>query len=120
MEINKQQRRSQSYLSTAEATVLLQATGTTKHEFTSTSSSAADADAAAENTTCRCNKSEERRLLSRAEVQAILDLSEEQVQYLINTRQITAIRIAGEERFDSRDIDRLIDGYKATASRRPL
>jgi predicted DNA-binding transcriptional regulator AlpA len=62
---------------------------------------------------------DERRLLTRDEVLALLNLSNEKVDQLINTRQITAIRIAGEERFDSRDIDQLIESYKSTASRRP-
>lgn len=48
----------------------------------------------------------------------LLHLNEEQVQFLINTRQITRIRIAGEQRFDSRDIDQLIESYKTTAQRR--
>lgn len=59
-----------------------------------------------------------RRLHSREEVTMLLHLNEDQVQVLINTRQITRILIAGEERFDSRDIDQLIDAYKATAIRR--
>jgi hypothetical protein len=63
--------------------------------------------------------SKRRRLLIRDQVLAFLQLSEEQVQLLINTRQLTALRIAGEERFDSRDLDQLIETYKATASRRP-
>lgn len=119
MEINEQ-RRSQSYLSTGEATVLVQAKHNTSGGESGISSSSPDADAAPENATRLATKRTDRRLLRRAEIQEILELSEEQVQYLINTRQITAIRIAGEERFDSRDIERLIDGYKATASRRPL
>lgn len=32
--------------------------------------------------------------------------------------QILAIRIAGEERFDLRDLERLIETYKSTAQRR--
>lgn len=59
-----------------------------------------------------------RRLLMRAEVLWLLHLEEEQVQFLINTRQLVPIRIAGEERFDTREIDRLIDTYKSTATRR--
>lgn len=66
-------------------------------------------------TSCRCTA---RRLLERHDVLGVLQLSDEQVQDLINTRQITAIRIAGEERFDSRDLERLIEAYKATALRR--
>jgi hypothetical protein len=60
-----------------------------------------------------------RRLLVRNDIVAILQLSDEKVEQLINTRQIQPMRIAGEERFDSADIDNLIDAYKATASRRP-
>jgi len=48
----------------------------------------------------------------------MLQLTGEQVQGLINTRQLLAFRIAGEERFDSRDFDGLIEIYKATAARR--
>jgi len=59
-----------------------------------------------------------RRLYTREDVMNLLKLNEDQVQFLINTRQITRILIAGEERFDSRDIDKLIDSYKVTAARR--
>lgn len=60
-----------------------------------------------------------RRLLLRDEVLWLLRLTDEQFQLLVNTRQITTIRICGVERFDSKDIDRLIDTYNNTASRRP-
>lgn len=59
-----------------------------------------------------------RRLLLREDVIFRLQLSEDQVQQLINTRQLTTIRIASQERFDSLDLERLIDSYKTTASRR--
>jgi hypothetical protein len=59
-----------------------------------------------------------RRLLIRLEVLQMLQLTDEQVQGLVNTRQIVPIRIAGEERFDSRDLERLIDSYRTTALRR--
>lgn len=59
-----------------------------------------------------------RHLLRRDAVLARLELSDEQVQSLVNTRQLTVIRIQGEERFDSDDLDRLIETYKATAARR--
>jgi hypothetical protein len=59
-----------------------------------------------------------RRLLIRPEVLQMLQLTDEQVQGLLNTRQIVPIRIAGEERFDSRDLERLIDSYRTTALRR--
>jgi hypothetical protein len=60
----------------------------------------------------------QRRLLLWSEVVRILQLSNDQVQFLVNTRQLVAIRIAGEERFDSREVERLIDTYVATALRR--
>jgi hypothetical protein len=63
---------------------------------------------------------ESRRLLTRIEVLSLLQLVDEKVQHLIDTRQINVIRIEGEERFDSRDIYHLIDSYFSTASRRPL
>jgi hypothetical protein len=59
-----------------------------------------------------------RRLLIRQEALGLLQLSDEQLQLLVNTRQVTVIRIAGEERFDSRDLEQLIESYKTTASRR--
>jgi hypothetical protein len=62
---------------------------------------------------------EERRLLIREEVLSLLYLSDEQLQLLIRTRQIVPIKIAGEERFDARDLDQLIESYKSTALRRP-
>lgn len=59
-----------------------------------------------------------RRLLTKKEIGAMLNLDENQVQFLIRTEQVCPIRIAGEVRFDSLDINRLIEAYKTTASRR--
>jgi len=59
-----------------------------------------------------------RRLLTGDEVVFRLCLSVDQVRFLIHTRQLTAIRIAGVERFDSQEIEHLIECYKTTASRR--
>ena len=64
-----------------------------------------------------CTRSH-RRLLCRAAVLDVLQLPEEKVEHLVATRQLTPLRLAGEERFDSRDVDRLIDTYITTASRR--
>lgn len=66
------------------------------------------------------NGSQHRLLLRPEEACAFLQLNDEQVQFLINTRQIVSIRIAGEERFDVRDLERLIETYKTTAERRAL
>jgi hypothetical protein len=65
------------------------------------------------------NKPPSRRLLDRVEALSYLGLEDEQLQNLIDTRQITPIRIAGVERFDLNDLDELINTYKTTASRRP-
>ena len=59
-----------------------------------------------------------RRLLERSELVALVNLPEPKVQWLIDTAQLQPIRICGEERFDSRDVDRLITTYKTTQSRR--
>jgi hypothetical protein len=59
-----------------------------------------------------------KRLMTRNDVVRYLALSYDQVQSLINTHQITLIRIRGEDRFDSRELDLLIETYKKTAQRR--
>lgn len=56
--------------------------------------------------------------MTRNEVSVYLALSGDQVQSLIDTRQITAMRCSGEDRFDSRELDLLVDTYKKTAQRR--
>jgi hypothetical protein len=58
-----------------------------------------------------------RRLLTRDQVIEILGLNDDAVQQLIDTRQLTPIRICGEERVDSLDVDGLINTYKRTAKR---
>lgn len=58
-----------------------------------------------------------RQLLERNEVMAMLKLNDDELQQLVATRQITPIRIVGKERFDSWDIDGLLDSYKRTAMR---
>jgi hypothetical protein len=60
----------------------------------------------------------ERRLLQREEVADLLQLSDADLQELINTRQLAEIRIRGQARFDSADVYGLIDSYKRTQSRR--
>jgi hypothetical protein len=57
-------------------------------------------------------------LLQHAEVSALLPLSEEQISWLVNTRQLQPILICGETLYDSNQIDDLIDVYLKTASRR--
>jgi hypothetical protein len=58
------------------------------------------------------------RLLDRAEAGSYLHLDDDKLQILIDTRQITPIRIAGVERFDLTDLNELINTYRATALRR--
>ena len=60
----------------------------------------------------------ERRLVTRNDVEIYLSLTSEKVQSLVDTMQITSIRVRGEERFDVRELDRLVETYKATAQRR--
>jgi len=59
-----------------------------------------------------------KRLMTRSEVDHYLALTYDQVQWFIDTRQITAIRIKGEDRFDSRQLDLLVETYKNTAQRK--
>jgi len=60
----------------------------------------------------------DRRLYQPSELPGVLQLSQEQIDWLVNTGQLSPIFIAGEQRFDSRDINQLIAAYKAVQSRR--
>jgi hypothetical protein len=57
-------------------------------------------------------------LLTIIEVMGLLHLEMNQVEWLRNTTQLQPICICGEERFDSRDVRRLVDSYKTTQARR--
>jgi hypothetical protein len=59
-----------------------------------------------------------RRLLTQEEVGAVLQLDSSRVEWLVNTDQIRPIRIAGAIRFDSRELDALIETYKQIATRK--
>lgn len=60
-----------------------------------------------------------RRLLRRADVVALLQLPEPKVQWLVDTHQIHALFLCeGEERFDSRELDELIETYRQIAVRK--
>jgi hypothetical protein len=61
---------------------------------------------------------QDRRLYAGAELPELLQLTQEQIDWLVNTRQLQPIKICGESRYDSRQIDDLIDTYLTTASRR--
>lgn len=58
-------------------------------------------------------RASERRLYSRDQAIDLLNINRDAFQHLVNTRQLTEIILGGERRFDSRDIDFLIDTYRA-------
>jgi hypothetical protein len=59
----------------------------------------------------------ERRLYTAAELPGLLQLPEDKIDWLIQTGQLHLIRIAGETRFDSREIDTLISTYLQISKR---
>lgn len=59
-----------------------------------------------------------RQLLTQEQVGSVLQLDAAKVEWLVNTDQIRPIRIAGEVRFDSRELDALIETYKQIATRK--
>lgn len=60
----------------------------------------------------------QRRLLAREEVEQILGLTSEKVEWLISTGQLPEILICGARRFDSADVFRLVESYKRVQTRR--
>ena len=60
----------------------------------------------------------ERRLYRTHELPTILQLTQKQVDQLVRTGQLRPIRICGEERFDSNELDQLIDTYKQITQRK--
>ena len=61
---------------------------------------------------------QERRLFQKADLMALLQLPEPKVQWLIDTKQIRPLLLCGEERFDSKELDRLIATYQQIATRK--
>ena len=61
---------------------------------------------------------QDRRLYASADLAELLQLTQEQIDWLVNTRQLKSLQICGQSRFDSRDVDHLIETYKTTATRR--
>lgn len=59
-----------------------------------------------------------RRLLQPEEVTALLQLPDDDLQWLIDTKQLCEIQIRGHRRFDSADVYQLIAEYKSTSQRR--
>lgn len=64
------------------------------------------------------NEHQHRHLLHRAEVLNLLQLPGEDVQWLIDTNQLPALRFRGHERFDSIDVFELVDTYKQLSKRK--
>ena len=62
--------------------------------------------------------SEQPLLLTVDEVMSTLRLEKDQVKWLENTTQLQLIIICGQERYDSRDVRRLVDSYRSTQARR--
>jgi hypothetical protein len=60
----------------------------------------------------------DRRLYQSVDLVSLLQLTEEQVNWLVETDQLRPIHICGQVRFDSKDISHLIDVYKTTQSRK--
>ncbi len=52
------------------------------------------------------------RLLSLAQVAELLQLAVDKVGWLADTGQLVQIPIAGEVRFDARDVERLVSDYR--------
>jgi hypothetical protein len=61
---------------------------------------------------------QERRLLQRSDLVAILQLPAMKVDWLVDTKQIRPLLLCGEERFDSREVDRLIATYQQISERK--
>ncbi|HEY2470146.1 MAG TPA: hypothetical protein VGI45_20265 [Terracidiphilus sp.] len=61
---------------------------------------------------------EQPRLLTAADLIAILQLSEPKVRWLIDTKQIQPFLLCGEERFDAREVDALIRTYRQISERK--
>jgi hypothetical protein len=60
----------------------------------------------------------ERHLLQREQAACLLQVSDDDLQWLVNTRQLMANGIGCNQLFDSLELYRLIDSYKRTQSRR--
>ena len=61
--------------------------------------------------------STERRLYDIAELPSLLKLSLNQVNSLIRTDQLRPLRICGEVRFDSKEVELLIETYQQISHR---
>lgn len=64
------------------------------------------------------NSEHNRRLMSGEEVCEALGINAPELQVLTDTGQITPLVLCGRTKFDSADLERLIESYKAVARRR--
>jgi hypothetical protein len=64
------------------------------------------------------NQNIQRRLYQPIDLPALLQLNQQEIDWLIKTAQLNPMRIAGEIRFDSRQVDALIDTYLQVAKRK--
>jgi hypothetical protein len=90
----------------------------TKTSSFSTSHDGAISESSRTSAIAGASPQQSRELLTRSQVVYLLQLTDEQVEHLINTDQIVPLRIVGEERFCSKDLSNLIDTYRFTAARR--
>ncbi len=58
------------------------------------------------------------RLINSDDASSYLAFQRGQFEWMVKTGQFTPIKLRGEERFDRRDLDLLIESYKRTAMRR--
>lgn len=70
------------------------------------------------NMEANMNLQTDRRLLQASDISALLQLEPEQIDHLVATGQIQSILICGQVRFDSREINRLIETYLAVSKRK--
>jgi hypothetical protein len=59
-----------------------------------------------------------RRLLQRSDLVTSLQLSAENIDWLVGTRQLRPLFICGEERYDVREVDLLIATYRQISERK--
>lgn len=64
------------------------------------------------------NSQSERRLYQIEQLPDVMQLSDTQIDWLVSTGQLRAIRICGETRFDSNEVGELIATYHQIAKRK--
>lgn len=64
------------------------------------------------------NSQTERRLYQIEQLPDVMQLSVPQIDWLVSTGQLRAIRICGETRFDSHEVGELIETYTQITKRK--